>query len=355
MWRLRMKRIVILLILLLIVAIGCSKKSELENADDAKEAELTPHEKIDELDYNIYPFTGKKTTEEVSHRAIAVSVSNQTQARPQSGVSKADLVFEMLTEGNITRYMAIFHSQKPEAVGPVRSAREYFFTLADNYNAIYAYSGAANFVNDMIYNRGIEHFQGDYYSPNGPLFVREDFRVTPHNLYLQISSEAVYEEAEKKGYDIEAEYEPLLFLEEEEEVQGDPANIAKIDYYGGTPVMTFKYDEETEKYHQYMDNDQTRELETDEPIAIDNVFIVETHHEQIDEALRRHIDIDSGGKAYLLQKGKVQELEWENQDGRIIPVKDGEIVPFVQGQTWISFVQIKPEPGVVEQVMIDFE
>jgi len=351
-----MKRLAILLfILLLMAAIGCSKKSELDKADNAKEVELTPSDKNKELDYNIYPFTGKKTTGDISHRAIAVSVSNQTQARPQTGVSKADIVFEMLTEGNITRYMAIFHSQKPEAVGPVRSAREYFFTLANSYNAIYTYSGAANFVNDMIYNRGIEHFQGDYYSPNGPLFVRESFRVTPHNLYLQISSDAVYDEAEKKGYDIEADYEPLLFLEEDEDVQGDPANIAKIDYYGGTPVMTFKYDETTEKYHQYMDGDQTRELETDEAIAIDNVFIVETHHEEIDEALRRHIDVESGGKAYLLQKGKVQQLEWENRDGRIIPVKDGDAVPFVPGQTWISFVQIKPEPGVVEQVMIDFE
>ncbi len=347
---------IVFLLVLFISIVGCSKKAEQENADDAEKIELNPPEKIEEVDYHIYPFTGKKTTEDISHRAVAVMVSNQIQARPQTGVSKADIVFEMLTEGNITRYMAIFHSQFPEAVGPVRSAREYFFTLADSYNALYVYSGAANFVNDMIYNRGIEHFQGDYYSPNGPLLIREDFRVTPHNLYLQLGSGAIYDEAEKKEYAIEAEYEPMLFLDEDESVEdGEPANFARIDYYGGTPVMTFKYDETTEKYIQFMDGDQTRELETDEPIQIDNLFIVESHHEQIDEMLRRHIDIASGGNGYLLQKGKVQEVEWENQDGRIIPVKNGEVVPLVPGQTWISFVQIKPEPGVVEQVRIGYE
>src|SRR5690625_658816 len=99
-----MKRISILLfmILLIIIAIGCSKNSEQDNANDANKVELTPSEKTDELDYHIYPLTGEKTGNEVSHRAIAVSVSNQTQARPQSGLSKADIVFEMLTEGNIT-------------------------------------------------------------------------------------------------------------------------------------------------------------------------------------------------------------------------------------------------------------
>src|SRR5690625_1783912 len=339
----------IFIILLVVGLVACSK--DKENNQEVEEAEIEPPEQIEEeVEYNVFPFTGIETTDDVSHRAIAVMVSNQKQARPQSGVSKADIVFEMLTEGNITRYMAIFHSTSPDVVGPVRSAREYFFTLADSYDALYFYSGAANFVNDMISERGIEHFQGDLYSGNGPLFIREDFRVTPHNLYLQFGE--VYEAAQEKGYDIEAIYEPLEFLDQDAEINGEDANYAKIDYYGGTPVVEFKYDETTEKYTQYMDQEQTIELDTDVPIQIDNVFIVETYHEVIDEQKRRYIDIESGGKGYLLQRGKVQYVDWENRDGRIIPVKDGAVVPFVPGQTWISFVQTEPEPGVVEQVMI---
>src|SRR5690625_3665119 len=150
----------IFIILLILGLVTCSKVEENGKEAEEPEAELDPSEQVEEQ-YNVFPFTGIETTDDVSHRAVAVMVSNQIQARPQSGVSQADIVFEMLTEGNVTRYMAIFRSNPPEVVGPVRSAREYFFTLADSYDALYFYSGAANFVNDMISERGIEHFQGD--------------------------------------------------------------------------------------------------------------------------------------------------------------------------------------------------
>src|SRR5699024_7767282 len=82
---------------------------------------------------------------DTNRKAKAVMVSNSNGARPQTGLSQADIVFEMLAEGNVTRFMAIYQSEEPEIVGPVRSAREYFFTLADNYDALYIYSGAADF------------------------------------------------------------------------------------------------------------------------------------------------------------------------------------------------------------------
>lgn len=116
-----------ILALLMLISVGCS--NEKEQADEV----------------NLAPFTGEETTGDVTKRPVAVMVSNQTQARPQTGLSKADIVFEMLTEGNVTRFMAIYQSEDPEVVGPVRSAREYFFELADNYDAIYTYHGAANF------------------------------------------------------------------------------------------------------------------------------------------------------------------------------------------------------------------
>ena len=115
-------------------------------------------------------------------------VNNHPQARPQSGLSKADIVFEMLTEGDITRFLAIYQSTAPEVVRPSRSIR-IFFTLADEgYDAIYVYHGAANFVNDMIKTRGIENLPGAVYDNDGHLFVRESFRKAPHNSYFQFGA-----------------------------------------------------------------------------------------------------------------------------------------------------------------------
>lgn len=70
------------------------------------------------------PLTGLKTEQKLAERRpIAVAVNNHPKARPQSGLSKADVVIEALAEGRITRFLAIFQSEMPETVGPVRSAR----------------------------------------------------------------------------------------------------------------------------------------------------------------------------------------------------------------------------------------
>src|SRR5699024_12278582 len=73
-------------------------------------------------------------------------------------------------------------------------------------------------------------------------------------------------------------------------------------------------------------------------------------HEVIDKELRRSINLHSGGKGYLFQRGKVQEVEWKNQDGNIVPMIDGEVVPFEIGRAHVNVVQTEPEKGVKEQV-----
>lgn len=306
-----------------------------------------------EAEKYIYPFTGIETDALPKERAVAVMINNQIQARPQSSLSKADIVYEALTEGNITRFMAIYHSNPPDSVGPVRSAREYYFTLAQGYNAIYIYSGAANFVNDMIRERGIDHIEGGHYDNDGHLIIRETFRKAPHNMYLQYG--AVHEVAAEKGYDVEAVHEPLLFTDKDAEIAGEAANYVRINYYSTTPYVEYKYDPETMKYRRFNDGEKTVELATEEEIQIDNLFIVETDHAIIDDVGRRKLDLDSGGKAYLLQHGKVQEVEWGNRDGRILPIKDGKVLPFVPGNTWVNFVQTVPTSGVKEQVIISNE
>ncbi|MEI3606221.1 DUF3048 domain-containing protein [Pseudogracilibacillus sp. SE30717A] len=342
-----MKKIYLLIIVIAIglVAVACSTNEEEKEkgSEDSNEVGKV------ETEQNIYPFTGIATDEDVTNRAIAVMVNNHAQARPQTGLSDADIVFEMLTEGDITRFLAIYQSTEPEVVGPVRSAREYFFTLADGYDAIYVYHGAANFVNDMIQSRGIENLPGAIYDNDGHLFVRESFRQAPHNSYFQFG--AAYDVAAEKEYETHMNYEPLPFLKEDDKIVGEDANYVRINYAQNDVYVEFTYDETTNQYTRYNDGQMSAELNTDVPIQVSNVLIVEAEHRVIDDEQRRSIDIESGGSAYLLQQGKVQQLQWENQDGRIIPIKDGQVVPFVPGKTWINFIPSTTSPqGVDEQV-----
>lgn len=300
---------------------------------------------------NVYPLTGMETNEEVDNRIVSVMVNNHTKARPQTGLSDADIVFELLAEGPITRFLALYHSRMPDVVGPVRSAREYYFTLAQGYDSLYVYHGAADFINDMIVQRGVDFLNGSTYDNDGHLFKRESFRVAPHNSYLQLGT--VYDVANKKGYETTTNYQTLPFLSDEEvsNLSGDAAKHIQI-VYSDKPmeIVEFEFDETTEKYLRYNDREQTVELDSGNPIQVDNVFIVETHHEIIDEQNRRYIDLESGGNAYLIQKGIVQKIEWKNQDGRIIPVKDGKVVGFAPGQTWINV--IPTNPGINQSVKI---
>lgn len=349
-----MKKLLCIVFLAFIFLAACNDEKEVhdnESKDSGLEQKSDSFQVPEEYE-NMYPLTGIGTDEVVNNRMVGVMVNNHTKARPQTGLSKADIVFEMLAEGKITRFLALFQSEMPDVVGPVRSAREYYFELANDYNAIYVYHGAAGFVNDMIEQRGIDHLNGSFYDNDGVLFKREPFRKAPHNSYLQLGY--VYEKAEAKGYDTKTTYEPLPFLSEGEQVAGEPGNHVKI-VYSDTPteIVEFDYNKRSQAYTRYSDQEKTIELESEEAIQASNVFIIETHHEVIDDAGRRAIDLQSGGDAYLLQKGVVQELRWENRNGRIVPMKDGKEVAFAPGKTWINV--IPTEPGIKRAVTISNE
>ena len=341
------KVLVFMVILGTVFLVSCSNK-EATNEEN-EQIEVDDEEKEVEKQENIYPFTGIQTESAVNERVVGIMVNNHPTARPQTGLSKADIVFEILSEGDITRLLALYQSEEPDVVGPVRSAREYYFELASDYGALYIYHGAAEFIDDMIKNKGIDHLNGAIYDNDGHLFKRESFRKAPHNSYLQFT--AVNEVAESNGYETTSTYEALPFMDEDDTVEGENIQNVEITYSNRTySKVAYEYDEEKETFIRYNGDEMTVELDTDNPIELDNVFIVETVHEIIDNAGRREIDLESGGNAYLLQKGKIQHVQWENQDGRILPVKDGQTVNFVPGKTWINVVPT--DPGIENLVTV---
>ncbi|MYL43154.1 DUF3048 domain-containing protein [Virgibacillus massiliensis] len=340
-----------MLVLLLLLSACSDEKQARDN--ESKDNQLEDKSDSSAVAEDIYPLTGIESNDAVDNRIIGVMINNHSKARPQTGLSQADIVFEILAEGRITRFLALYQSEMPEVAGPVRSAREYYFELANAYNALYLYHGAATFVDQMIQDREIDHLNGSLYDNDGVLFNRESFRDAPHNSYLQLG--AVYDKAKEKGYDVTADYEALPFLSEDEDVTGDTAEHVEIVYSNNSPmeIVEYKYDKRSETYTRYNDRKKTVELESDKPIQPSNVFIIETPHQVIDDAGRRAVDMESGGNAYLIQKGVVQKLQWKNKDGRIVPVKDGKTVAFAPGKTWINV--IPATPGLEESVTISNE
>lgn len=285
----------------------------------------------------VSPLTGIESDEQnVTQRPVGVMINNHPAARPQSGLTKADIVYEVLAEGNITRFLAIFQSEIPDIIGPVRSARPYYIDLSKGYNALYIAHGYSPDALEKLSNGEVDSLNGMEY--DGTLFWRADHRKAPHNSY--ISKENILEGAISKQYEVATEVEPYEFLtEEEKNLEGKQANKFVIKYDNSqTWHATYEYNQTEKSYSRYSNNQQTVDLESNDPVKLSNILVLEMDHSIIDDYGRRDIDLTSGGKAILLQNGLMQEVEWVNKDGRILPVNDGNIVKFVPGKTWINIV-----------------
>ena len=109
-----------------------------------------------------------------------IQVENLNAARPQSGLSTADVVYEYETEGGISRFSAMFFSTPTATIGPIRSARLATIKLISIYNGTLVYSGASEFVYATLVNNGVRQYNET--SAQGALF-RINSRYAPHNLY----------------------------------------------------------------------------------------------------------------------------------------------------------------------------
>ncbi|MEH7073004.1 DUF3048 domain-containing protein [Neobacillus drentensis] len=337
-----MKKWVVFVMAFLLLLSGCSNK-EKEPVKKEKTVTQTETKKPEEkqADPYFYPLTGIGSETSTEGRAVAVMINNHPKARPQSGLNKADLVYEILAEGDITRFLAVFQSEKPDNIGPVRSARDYYIDLAKGLNALYIAHGWSPEAKKLLNSNYIDNLNGMVY--DGTLFKRSKTRKAPHNSY--ITYENILKGAKKKNYSMAKGPAPYKFFTEEEakNITGTDAKTVKITYSkGGISNSRFEFDAAAGKYKRFSGGEQTVDLNTKEPVLVDNIFIIETTHRFIDSYGRREIDFKSGGKAYLLQKGKVNQVEWKNKNGEIVPVKNGEEIPLVPGKTWINVVPTNP-------------
>lgn len=324
-----------------ILLVGCGDKEEV--VEETNPVEETVPVTVEEmvLPY-VTPFTGEAVAEEVTTRPIIATINNHPAARPQSGIASADVVYEMLAEGDITRLLGLFQSEIPDNIGPIRSARDYFIEIAAGLDAFYIAHGYSPEAQTMLTNGVVDNINGMQY--DGSIFERSSDRVAPHNSY--IAGENIELAAEK--VDASLLYQKKVsytFYEPDERAKiGVQANSVEINYGGSKSFNTlYTFDAESNTYSRQSGNETTIDYLTNEPIALSNVLFFEMDHSIIDSKGRRAIDITSGGTAYVFQEGTMREVRWENIDGVLKAVEeDGSEVKLVPGHTWIHFVPTNP-------------
>lgn len=292
-------------------------------------------------------FTKTEMNELKGKRPIAVMINNHAEARPQSGLNSADVVYETLAESGITRYLAIFWSQAPAKVGPIRSARQYYLEWLSPYDPLFIYDGCADTDNPKT------DACGNMYTYNikriatiGAWRWNDGRRYAPHNEYSSLIN--AWEYGEKQNWDSFPNIESWKFKNDSPvDQRGEKTKVSIVFHQrinnGGYYDVVWTYDSKTNSYFKQTGKRADLDQETNTQVYAKNVVIQEiTMTPAYGDSSGRIIQETIGeGKAIYLIDGKITEGKWKKinrMDRTTYYDNDGNEVQFNRGRTWISGV-----------------
>ena len=269
-------------------------------------------------------------------RPLSIMVENAEGARPQSGLDKANIVYEVLAEGGITRFLAIYYDQEAEEVGPVRSARPYFVSKSLEHQAIFVHVGGSEEAYNFIKQESIDDINEFVdFQP----FWRSTDRTPPHNLYT--STINLRKEANKLGYiEMIKKQEYQFEISRNEKLAGRETDSIVIPYNRNYTV-SYQYRPESMKYIRFINGEPHIDAKTKKQLAVDNIIIQFAETKIIDQEGRLAIDFVSKGIGLLFLKGNSTEITWGKADLRARTVfldKEGNRIALTPGNVWIQIV-----------------
>ena len=288
--------------------------------------------------------------EEIEKRLpLAVMFDNFVDARPQVGLEKADLVFEAVAEGGITRFLGVFWSQDPGLIEPVRSARAYYISWAAELDAIYVHWGRAQSSDPLVdvtatlSRLGVTNFDAFYMG--APYFTRDPARAGPHDGIADVG--ALWELAAERELSGPPEIEGWRFKEDEPgRAAGNGAVAAPaVDLgFGGRLAddyaVRWEYDGESNGYLRSEGGAPHLDGRSGERIAARNVAVMITSaHSAGDGTAHLVYETVGSGDAVVFQDGVAVPGTWSRADAasrtRFFDAA-GEEIAFNRGQTWVE-------------------
>lgn len=292
--------------------------------------------------------TGKWVDEEIGdHRPVAVMLNNIIDAQPMSGVSKADVIYECVVEGALTRMMGIFEDYKNlDKIGSVRSCRNYFVYYALEFDAIYAHYGQSAYAMPLLELDYVDNLSG-LSAIGDTVFYRTTDRVAPHNAYA--SAKGIDEGIKRLEYrtayrdDYKGKF---TFAYDNEVIIPDgkdsfDASVLKPGYVINKPW--FEYNSDDHKYYRFQYDGPQIDDTNQEQLAVDNVIFQYSSWEQVDEKGYLGFDCHSGGEMIYFTQGKAQKGAWIRYDGDLGSTRyydtEGNEIIMNQGKTWVCIIQ----------------
>ncbi len=269
-------------------------------------------------------------------RPIAVMIENHPDARPQSGLDKADIVYETLAEGGITRFLALYQTSLEATIGPVRSARDYYAELASEYGAVFAHVGGSD---EALAGLAAKRYAGvddanQYFLDN--YFTRTKNRAAPHNVYTSMQKLRNLIVDKKWNNTL---ITPLWKFSDTPAAGSEPATQVTINFSLPSYGTRYEYDAGSGLYKRFMAGLPHTDVETKSQILVKTLVVqlVDIEATPNDPKLRVDIDLSSGGHAYVFANGTVTHVTWK-KDGNRTRYYDvsGKEIEFARGKIWVA-------------------
>ncbi len=312
-------------------------------------------------------------------RPLVAMIENHLDSRPQSGLSQADIIYEAVAEGGITRFASVFYcdaADKDVRIGPIRSARIYFINWASEYDSpLYLHAGGANNICgncpggvkekgkvakevlalEELINLGWRHAKGNALDAGANVGFPEVWRdyeripgaATEHT--FMGSTDKLYEVGAERGFGYEnADGEAWIEnfrkwkFKDESPMANPKASRISFMFWNGMPNydVTWEYDSASNSYKRYHGNQPHIDMDTDEQLTAKNIVIQFVEERgPVDEEKHMFYNVISKGDMILFQNGDVVTGTWEktNQSARTIFYDNqGREIEFVRGVTWIE-------------------
>ena len=275
-------------------------------------------------------------------KVIMVQMENTAKSRPHSGLSEADLIYEMEVESGITRLTTFFLGAYPEKAGPVRSARKQHIQLWSEWNYLYVFYGGSTFKPGQDIYEWIDELEITGKRVDGTRnatgYSRSTDRVAPHNAYTDLN--VVLE----KSYDFEP-IDRTIFFDEYAEIDGDAAESISLSYRSDNQI-TYTYDEEKGTYLRSINGDSMMDKESGEQIALRNVIVQHAEHYHVTDTVYTNIDLIGSGEAMYFTDGNMRKGTWERKDFSSLTKyydMDGNEIGLKPGKTFIQIMRSDAE------------
>lgn len=360
-WGIKRNRVItiVVIVVLILAALATGfyfliyKKDGANLGLDVKKEEAKPQLYASSLDGTMV------SSDDANRHPLGIMVENHVDARPQSGLSQASIVYEAIAEGGITRFLAVYGPKGADSVGPVRSARTYYVNWIKELNGYYAHVGGNYDALELI--KKISILDLDQFA-NPSAYWRDKTKNVSSEHTMYASTSKLYGIANDKKYTTENTFIPYKFQSTETTTPADTtatttpttaqvseaypvATTMSINFGNASYNVVYTWDATNKQYLRALAGKVHLDATNNTQISPKNVVIQIVKRTPVVTKINENgwsMETTGGGEAVVFQDGIKIDATWkkenENSRTRFFNKTTGAEIQFNPGQTWIEVI-----------------